>query len=124
MFLHLCVILFTGGKGVCPPHPTPPRRPTWGGGQTPLGWSYPPSGCRPPPLDEEPVGWANPLDEDRLGWADPLDADPLPPGLGRLPSPDGDPRPHRYGQQAGGTHPTGMHTCFLHFHVDIWTERG
>ena len=56
MFLHLCVILFTGG-GVCPT----------------------PSGCRPPGLGRPHQGWAN--------------------------------SPPPYGQQAGGTHPTGMHTC-------------
>ena len=29
----------------------------------------------------------------------------------------------RYGQQAGGTHPTGMHTCFLLFFVEILNAR-
>ena len=44
MFLHLCVILFTGGKGVCP---TPPPI-----GRPEGGWPDPPDadppGCRPP----------------------------------------------------------------------------
>ena len=36
-----------------------------------------------------------------------------------LPGPEADPHPlqavlaGRYGQQAGGTHPTGMHTCYI-----------
>ena len=38
------------------------------------------------------------LDADHPHKADPLDGDILPP---------------RYGQQAGGTHPTEMHTCQL-----------
>ena len=31
----------------------------------------------------------------------------------------------RYGQWAGGTHPTGMHTCFMYFssRLEIWTGR-
>ena len=39
-----------------------------------------------------------------------------PPGLGTPPGPDTPPRAvhaGRYGQQAGGTHPTGMHSCCL-----------
>ena len=35
------------------------------------------------------------------GWADPSGCRP----------PQGWADPPRYGQQAGGTHPTGMHTC-------------
>ena len=28
----------------------------------------------------------------------------------------------RYGQQAGGTHPTGMHTCLqIYFYDELWT---
>ena len=62
MFLHLSVILFTGGEGVCSPD------------------------ADPLPLDADPHH--------------PLDADTTAPPL-------------RYGQQAGGTHTTRMHTCFL-----------
>ena len=51
MFLHLCVILFTGRRGVCPT-PTPIGRPG--------GWADPP-GCRPPRVGQTPSpGWANP----------------------------------------------------------------
>ena len=88
MFLDLCVILFTGGRGL-----------------------HNPPGCRLP-LDVDPQVGQTPLDADppgcqpTPGWADPpevgdtlLDADP--PGVGQTPP--------RYSQQAGGTHPTGMH---------------
>ena len=54
-------------------------------------------GCRPPysdPLWADPPPWMQTPPD-----ADLLDADPLPPTL-----------PIR--QQAGGTHPIGMHTCF------------
>ena len=92
MFLHLCVNLFTEGGG---------RRQTSGV----LG--------RPPSPMQTPYGGQTPPDADPpLGWADPprlqtlLDRTPRPhpnPGVGQT-------RP-RYSQQAGGTHPTGMHTC-------------
>ena len=50
MFLHLGVIVLTGGRGSA----QPPCRQTWG------IWADLP-GCRPPPLDAEP------LDADPLG---------------------------------------------------------
>ena len=75
MFLHVSVILFTGGGGLP---------------QCMLGY-------RP-----DPLGTRHPQDQT------PQDQTPLGP----------DPPPHpgavhagRYGQQAGGTHPIGMHTC-------------
>ena len=67
-------------------------------------------------MQTSPQGWADtPLDADPwmqthpgcrpLGWADPPGCKP--PGLGRpLPS---------FGQQVGGAHPTGMHTCSKRF---------
>ena len=41
--------------------------------------------------------------------AEPPDAEPPPPMY--TPLPPGCKPLHRYGQQAGGMHPTGMHTC-------------
>ena len=76
MFLHVSVILFTGG---CLPH-TP--------GQTPPG-RQPPG--QTPPLGQTPT-WA-----DTPPWQTP------PPCAAHA---------GRYGQQAGGTHPTGMQSCF------------
>ena len=73
MFFHLCVILFTRGRGVCPT--TPPR-------DADLPNTADPPGFGRPPLDADPP-W---------GSADP---------------------PPQYGQQAGSTHPTEMHTCCL-----------
>ena len=90
MFLHLSVSHSVhGGRGVCP---TPS-----------LDLADPPSGCRPPCPPgcispwvgrNPPVGQTHPhadtpLDADPLDWAD----------------------PPQYSPQAGGTHPTGMHTC-------------
>ena len=87
MFLHLSVILFTGGgrEGVCPPPP-------WM--QTPKGWADLPR-CR-----TTMVGQTSPD-------ADPPHSDP--PWVGQT--------PHTCSQQAGGTHPTGIHTCLYIFLV-------
>ena len=49
-----------------------------------------------PPNADPPLGWA-----DQAGCRPPRQN----PGVWQTPPP-------RYGQQAGGTHPTGMHTCF------------
>ena len=81
MFLHVSVILFTGGGGL--PHcmlgytPHPPPGPKAG---TPPPEYTPPS--RHPPQDQAP-----------------------PPSAVHA---------GRYGQQAGGTHPTGMQSCSFH----------
>ena len=101
MFLHLCVILFTGSL---PNPPSPDADPPV---QTPLGLGRPlaadPPRCRPPWM-QTPWGWADSPPKTR-GWADhplgcrsPLlpDADPQdadPPVLGRplpgcIPPPD------------------------------------
>ena len=117
MFLHLCFILFTGEEGVC--RPPLPHRQTWVVGQTPLDADLPP---RQTPNADPPLGWADPPGcrpprqtrwmQTPLGWADPPppDADSpwqIPwmqtPGVWQTPL---------YGQQAGGTHPAGKHTCF------------
>ena len=71
------------------------------------GWS-----AQPPPPDANPQGLGRPPQmQNHRGWADP----PMQtlPGLVRHPpgSTTG------YDQQAGGTHPTGMHTCFYIFLV-------
>ena len=83
MFLHLSVILLTG---VCPTPLCGCRpRPRLGQTPPPLGLGRP-HGCRPPG-DRTDHPWMQT------------------PGVRQAPS-------FRYGQQAGGTHPTGMHTCF------------
>ena len=96
IFLHLSVLLFTRGGFLphCMLGYTPSQTP-------PLG--------RPPWADTSPrqtpslgrhTHWA-----DSPPWADtPLVRHPT----GQTPSP---PDTMGYGQQAGGTHPTGMHTC-------------
>ena len=101
MFLHLCVILFTGRAGSA----QPPFR------QTPPGLGRPPWMQTHPPPDADPsrVG-KTPLDADppSVGQT-PLEADPPSPGCRPLQG-WADPPPPRYGQQAGDAHPTGMHT--------------
>ena len=86
MFLHLFVILF-GGSGR---HPPP-------GADTPLADT---------PRKQTPLPGQTP------SWVDttPLGAD-IPP---RADTPPYTVHAGRYGQQAGGTHPTGMHTCYFH----------
>ena len=97
--LHLCVILFTGGRGVCPT-PGCRRRPP-GVGQTPLdadptGLGRPPGVGQTPQMQTSPQGWADPSRcrpgglgrPPRVGQT-PLDADP--PGLGRPPQGWADP---------------------------------
>ena len=74
----------------------PPR---W---RTPLVWRTP-QGWRPPRI-ETPLGWGTPPPprmENPPGWRNP---------------PQGGEPPH--GQCAGGTHPTGMHSCC--FNVENW----
>ena len=83
IFLHLFVILFTGG-GVClsacwdtPPGPPPP-----GPATSPPGTSPPPGSRHPPP--GTPRNRHTPPTTKHAG---------------------------SYGQRAGGTHPTGMQSC-------------
>ena len=85
MFLHVCVILFTG-RGFLP--------------QCLLGYRPPGPGI--------PLGQAPPP-----GPGTPLGTSPSPPS--RPPPPDqaspGAQHAGRYGQRAGGTHSTGMQSC-------------
>ena len=89
IFLHLSVILFTGGVPGQVPHGT---------GTPP--WQVHPLGRYPHP---SPLGRYTPP------WAD------TPPGrytpLGRYTPSPGAVHAGRYGQQAGGMHPTGIHSC-------------
>ena len=90
MFLHLSVILSRGGQGVCHTHPwadTP-----WA--DTPSPWADTLPGQRP--LARHPLGIHPP------GHTPPGQT---PPGQCML----------GYGQQAGGTHPTGMQSWYKLF---------
>ena len=89
MFLHVSLILFTGGGGSVPLH----------------------TGIHPPgPEAGTPsrIRGRHPLPDQRQA--------PPPPGseAGTPPGADTPSTVHagRYGQQAGGTHPTGMQSCF------------
>ena len=90
IFLHLSVILFTGGEylGRYPPGRYTPGRSILQQVNPPAGTSpwqvHPPS--RYTPQQVHPPQAYTPLRQCILG----------------------------YGQQAGGTHPTGMHSCILH----------
>ena len=77
------------------PPPPPPGRPP---GQTPLG--------RPPPSGTPPSG--TPL----LWHPTPPPTPAQSPGTRHPPAPRTE-HAGRYGQRAGGTHPTGMQSCFL-----------
>ena len=151
IFLHLFVILFTGGEYLTPPrdqvppgtryippgtrypldqvHPsgtryTPQTRYTPRTRYTPLEQAYPP-GTRyhpPPPNQVHPLDQVHPPDQVHSpGPGTPLDQ-VHPPGPGAPRDQVHPPRtrytPHaehavRYGQHAGGTHPTGMQSCTL-----------
>ena len=95
IFLHLSVILFTGGvPGQVHPrqvHPPGQVHPPWTGtppGQVPLRQVHPPGQVHTPQ-----AGTPRPPRQGPPGGT------PLQCMLG-------------YGQQAGGTHPTGMHSCY------------
>ena len=90
MFLHVCVILFTGGGGG-----------VWSRGVP--AWSPPDQAGtphhhhHPTPRDQTPPGPGIPA------WA-------------RHPPPEQ--QTLEYGQRSAGTHPTGMHSCFISCHGD------
>ena len=89
MFLHLSVILSTGG-GICLSacwDTTPPQDQAPGTRYTPLGPGPPDQA--PPPRGQVPLGPDTPPDQT-----------PPPPGA-------------ETATAADGTHPTGMHSCFI-----------
>ena len=131
MFLHLCVILFTGGLPTPPPRCRPPKM------QTPLDCRLPhpgSSGCRPPPRMGRPpppgIGqtppWMQTPPKPGVGktnlWMQ-IPPRCRPPGVGQTPRGLGRPpwmqTPPRYSQLAGGKHPTGMYTCYWKFCVYV-----
>ena len=111
MFLQVCVILFTGGvpDQVHPPGPgTPPgtRYTSLGPGTSP-GTRYTPLGPgTPPPRPGTPP---------RTRYTPPRTRYPLGPAT----PPPGAKHAGRYGQRAGGTHPTGMQSCFIVVFLNI-----
>ena len=106
MFLHLSMILFTGGGGVCPTAwwaDTP--------GQTP-----PPQSTNPHPGTDTPTPGQTPPGRHPPRQTPPQADTPHTPS-GRLPLGQNIPPPipdtTRCSPQAGGTHPNGMHTCIF-----------
>ena len=101
-------ILSTGGAGCLPQcmlgypprtmHPPPDQAP-------PQDQAHPPD--QPPPLEQTPPRADTPPDQPPPPWDQ-----AHPPGT-RHPPPGK--RTAAYGQRAAGTHPTGMHSCWLIF---------
>ena len=157
MFLHVSVILLTGGEyltrhppgpgrytpprpgrytplwQVHPPAGTPPGRYTPQTGTPPSGRytpqagtppgqvHHPPGRYTPPPWQVHPPGRYPPLAGTPPQAGTPLGRYTTPPGRYTPPwqvhPPAGTPPPEQqtpeYGQRSAGTHPTGMHSCFL-----------
>ena len=84
IFSQACVILFTGGGSASVHAGIPPR-------------------SRNPPQEQAPPGPGTPQSRQPPGAGTPL---------GRRHPPPGKEHARRYGQRAGGTHPTGMQFCF------------
>ena len=115
ILLHLSVIHSVHGGGAASVHvgiPPPPL-----GADTPLGPDTPseqippeqnPPGNRPPPPEQTP-----PWEQTPPGPDTPHSRHP--PGT-RPPTPPGKQTP-AYGLRAAGTHPTGMHSCFV---INCW----
>ena len=83
----------------------------------PLGW-----GCLPHCM----LRYTPPGDQRQTPPPRPEADSPLGPEADTSPGPEADKPPHptavdagRYGQQAGDTHPAGMHSCF-HWDLSIW----
>ena len=104
LFLHLSVILFTGGVCLSACWDTPRE-------QTPPGADTPQS--RQPPQSRHPPGADTPRSRHPPGADTPPRSrhppEQTPPGS-RHPPPPRKQTP-AYGLQAAGTHPTGMHYC-------------
>ena len=103
IFLHLFVILFTGGVWYLSMHRPPPpgSKPPWSGSpqQTPPREQTPPRAETPPPQGKPSPRSRHPPQSRQ------------PPRQQRRPHlPEQTPG---YSQRVAGTHPTGMHSCFL-----------
>ena len=118
MFLQVCVILFTGGvpdqvhplgPGIPPRPAAPPGPGTHPRPGAPLTRYTPPDQMHPPDQVHPRTRytpWTRYTPQDQVH---PPDQVHLPDQV-RPP-----PEPGRYGLRAGGTHPTGMHSCLAKF---------
>ena len=104
MFLHVCVILFTGGVSR---QGEPSVQ-----GELPLGRENPPSGAGRTPKSRHPPGQGEPPRAGRTPRQGESPRSRHPPRADTPPEAD-PPVKHTpaYGQRAAGTHPTGMHSC-------------
>ena len=124
MFLHVSVILSTGGvPGQVPPRTryTPLGSGTPPGRYTPPQARYPPGRVNPPgrfPPDQVPPrpctprAGTSPLDQVHIPRPCTLPGQVHPPDRVHPPVPV---HAGRYGKQVGSTHPTGMHSCRNYF---------
>ena len=152
MFLQASVILLTGEEYLTPPpdleqtHPPeqtppqpgtpPPTRYTPPGPGTPPGTRYTPQDqVHPPGPGTSPGPGTPPWDQvhpPRTRYPPPGPGTPLGPGTppNQVHPPDAE-HAGRYGQWAGGTHPTGMQSCIWQFltlcffsHFEFYFDRG
>ena len=111
MFLHVCVILFTGG--VPDQAPSPPNRAR----QVPPQTREVPARDQTPPRTREVPSWDQ-TPPDQAGTPLPQDLTPprgQTPGTRPPPPPPLEQQTPEYGQRSAGTHPTGMHSCYSWF---------
>ena len=117
MFLHLSVILFTGGM-VCLSacwDTAPQEAPPWEAHPPPPGSAHLPQkhtlpGSTPPPGSTPSMGSTHPGNHPLPQGSTPPRKDPLPLGS----TPQEGPPPRETAAAADGTHPTGMHCCFVY----------
>ena len=108
MFLHVCVILFTGGWSVC-------LSACWDTTTPQQGDPHPPARQTPPWQGDPPLAKRLPGKETPLARRPPTGKETPTPPAKRPPlarRPRGTMHAGRYGQQVGGLHPTGMQFLF------------
>ena len=115
MFLHVSVILSTGGGGWGSPGR---ENPPWTG-KTPLGREKPPRPGRPTPHQADPPDQADtpPPTRQNPPWQGGTPRTRQTPPAGR--NPPGKQTPE-YGLRAASTHPTGMHSCCNCIFLAAW----
>ena len=108
------VCLSTGGEGVClsacwDARPPGPGRPPRDQADIPQTRQTPPPGTRQTPLEPDRPPWDQ-ADSPQDQAHTPLDQADIPPRTRQTPPGKQTPA---YGLRAAGTHPTGMHCCFI-----------
>ena len=113
-YVFTSVCLSTGGGGVSASvHAGMPPRPDTPPGADPPDPSDPPSGSRLPPRVETPRQGDPPWQGDPPGKETPLARRPPGKEIPQDQTPPGTRPPQDTTTAADGTHPTGMHSCFI-----------